>query len=179
MKTEKSLAVQTAETFPKEIGGRVIAFQKQCHDAAEDQIKLTNLAREIGLLVKEWAGGQITFGFFQEHKDALPKQVSFEMLKTFSSIATKLPDVVSKLDDARRVWQMEFQAAGLLQISERQAQQTASQRTKFMFLVNCIGRLRMVIVEWLRDDPLDTWSADRKKNVKEQLKPLVEFFEKL
>jgi len=174
----KSLTIQTAEVFPKEIGALIIAWQKKCAEAAEDQIQLTNAARQIGLLVTEWSGGQITFGFFTEHKSELPKQVTFSMLKTFTSIAEKLPEAVSKLDDARRVWQMEFQAAGLLQIPERQLQ-TASQRTKFMELVNHIGSLRTVIVEWLRDDPLENWDSQRRANVKEQMKPLIEFYEKL
>jgi hypothetical protein len=180
MKTpkNKSLAVQTAEAFPKEIGALIIAWQKKCADAAADQIALTNDARKIGLLVSEWSGGQITFGFYQEHKSELPKLATFAMLKTFSSIASKLPEAAIKLDDVRRAWQMNFEAAGLLQIPERQPQ-IASQRTRFMELVNTIGRLRAVIVEWLRDDPLENWDEDRRANVKEQMKPLIEFYEKL
>jgi hypothetical protein len=180
MKTpkSKSLTLQTAEAFPKEIGALIIAWQKKCADAAADQIALTNDARKIGLLVSEWSGGQITFGFFQEHKATLPKVVTFDMLKKFSSIASKLPEAARTLDDARRVWQMEFQAAGLLQIPERQPQ-AASQRTRFMEMINIIGRLRAVIVEWLRDEPLVNWDADRRANIKEQMKPLIEFYEKL
>lgn len=171
----KSLTVQTAEAFPKEIGALIIAWQKKCDTAATDQIQLTNEARQIGLLVQEWFGGQISFGFYQENKAKLPKEITFEMLKTFSSIANKLPQPASKLDDARRVWQMEFQAAGLLQIPERQPQ-SASGTTRFMHLVNRIGALRAVIHEWLRDEPLESWDDDLRSNVKEQMKPLVEDF---
>ena len=48
-----------------------------------------------------------------------------------------------------------------------------------MEMINIIGRLRAVIVEWLRDEPLVNWDADRRANIKEQMKPLIEFYEKL
>ncbi len=178
MKTE-SLEVQAAEKTAKEIGELVVAFQKKCATVADEQIEITNDARRIGLMVQEWTGtDQITFGFFQAHKAALPKKVTFEMLKTFSSIATRLTDAVSTLDDVRRVWQPTFQTAGLLQIPERQPQ-SVSQTTPFIDLVNRIGAVRLALAQWTRDEPLEDWEQDRRANVKEQMKPLVEFYETL
>ena len=141
-----SLKIQAAEITPATIGAAICEFQKKCAGHAESQIALTNEARKIGLLVQSWTGHeQISFEFFNRHKAELPKQVSFQSLKTFVAIANKLPGAVKRLDDARRAWQQTFLAAGLMELPERTERQKPADMTHYMELVNRLGNVRNVI----------------------------------
>ncbi len=180
MKTEKSLKVQASEITPKTIGAAIVEFQKKCASHAASQIALTNEAREIGLLVQSWCGHtQMNFDFWQRHRTELPKKVTFEMLKTFVAIATRMPDTVEKLEDARRVWQLDFQAAGLLQIPERIERQHQTSVSHYSELLNRIGAVRNVLVEWNRDEPFETWNPETRQTVAAQIKPLADFYRQL
>lgn len=181
MKTDKSsLQVQAAEITSKTIGAAIVSFQKKCAGHAASQIALTNEARRIGLLVQTWCGHeQMNFEFWQKHKTELPKDVSFGMLKTFISIATRVPDAVDNLEDARRVWQPSFQAAGLLEIPERTEQQQQSSISRYAELVNRIGNVRNVLADWNRDEPFETWNIETRQAVAGQIKPLAELYRQL
>lgn len=177
---KNTLEVQAAEALPKQIGDLVLAFQAKCASLAAGQVQITNDAREIGLLVQSWTGHeQMTLGFFVQHQRELPNQITFEMLKTFIAIARRVPEEVTQLTDARRVWQLDFMAAGLLSLPQRTKQQARSTTTKFMDFVNRIGAVRHVLVDWNRDEPFETWNAETREAVKAQLRPLAEFYESL
>jgi hypothetical protein len=175
-----SLKTKASEVTPQTIGAAICDFQKKCAGHAESQIALTNEARKIGLLVQAWTGHeQISFDFFNRHKAELPKQVSYQSLKTFVAIANKLPGAVKRLDDARKVWQATFESAGLLELPERSVPQKRADMTHYMELVNRLGNVRNVIADWLRDEPAETWNAETRKAVAAQIKPLADFYRQL
>lgn len=180
MKTDKSLQSKTAEAMPQTIGAAILEFQKKCTTVAASQIELTNEARRIGLLVQSWCGhDQMNFQFWENHRAELPKGVSFEMVKTFVAIARRVPDEVEKLEDARRVWQMDFQAAGLLELPERTERQQPASLPRFVQLMNTIGNARNVLADWNRDEPFEAWSGETRQAVAAQLKPLAELYREL
>lgn len=175
-----SIKTQAAEITPATIGAAIIAFQKKCEGHAASQVALTNQAREIGLLVQSWTGHeQVSFEFYNRHKAELPKQVSFQSLKTFVAIANKLPGAVKRLDEARKVWQATFESVGLLELPERTAPQKAAAMTHYMELVNRLGIVRNVIADWLRDEPAETWNMETRQAVAAQIKPLADFYRQL
>lgn len=176
----KSLQTLAAEVTPATIGAAIVAFQNKCNGHAEAQISLTNEAREIGLLVQAWCGHeQLSFEFWQRHRSELPKEVSYSMLKTFVSISHRLPSKADKLEDARRVWQQTFESVGLLEITERTEAHKSSAVTRYTKLINQLGVLRNLLVDWNRDEPFESWSADTRASVAGQLKPLAELYQRL
>jgi hypothetical protein len=176
----KSLQIRAAEITPATIGTSILEFQKKCARHAETQIALTNEARAIGVLLQAWCGHeQMSFEFWQRHKGELPKQVSFAMLKTFVSIAHRLPDNVDKLAAARRVWQQTFESVGLLEIPERTETQKAGSVPRYTELVNRLGIVRGVLAEWNRDEPFETWNDETRAAVAGQLRPLAELYHAL
>lgn len=178
--THPTLEVQAAEMLPREIGALVLAFKAKCADLAESQIEITNEARKIGLTIQAWCKHeQLTLGFYCQHQSELPKEVTFTMLKQFVAIARKLPAKATDLTDARKVWQMDFQAAGLLELPERTTAQTKSTITPYADLVNRIGSVREVLVGWNRNQPFETWPDETRAAVRMQLAPLVELYESL
>lgn len=175
-----SIKTQAAEITPATIGAAIIAFQKKCEGHAASQVALTNQAREIGLIIQTWTGHeQISFEFWNRHKAELPKQVSFQSLKTFVAIANKLPGTVKRLDEARRAWQQTFLAAGLMELPERTERQKPADMTHYMELVNRLGNVRNVIADWLRDEPAENWNAETRRAVAAQIKPLADFYRQL
>jgi hypothetical protein len=181
MTTNQSLQSQAAEKFPEEIGARIIAFKDRADSLAADHVALTNEARHIGRLVQAWcAHEQLTLGFFEARRQSLPPAVTFEMLKTFASIASRLGNKpAAVIADCRRSWQQEFQAVGLLQIPERSGPQVRHVVSPFVEFVNHLGATRGVLARWNRDEPFQNWSAETREAVRGQLRPLVDFYEAL
>lgn len=179
MKTK--LEIEAAEILPQEIGNRVLAFERKCVGVAEMQVDLTNEARLIGLMIQQWTGGhqQISFEFFQRHERQLPKECTFERLKTFTHIANRLPQPATRVEQTRQVWQLEFQAGGVLEPSHRVAPQQRAITTPYTQFVNAVGDVRNIIVRWNRDQPIDSWDDETRASVKAQLQPLIELHQRL
>ena len=178
---KNTLEIQAAEILPQEIGNRILDFERKCAGVAEMQIDLTNEARLIGLMVQQWTGGhkQIDFEFFQRHQHQLPKACTFERLKKFVHLANRLPEPATHIEQTRRVWQMEFQAGGMLALPERTEPQQRIGVSPYTELVNAIGIVRNIIVRWDRDQPLRSWDAETRLNVKLQLQPLMDLHREL
>lgn len=165
---------QLQKGFATEIKERFESFVSRGKVLGEDMIGYTNEARAVGLLLKEWSGDQFTFDFFQANQSLLP--MSFQNAKAFVSVANRMEQPATSINDARHVWQLDFQAAGLLVIPESFAQHKSIAVAPAVKLSNRIGVVREIIHDWVEDAPVEDWDADTRDTVAGQLKPLVDFY---
>lgn len=139
-------------------------------------VEFTNDARELGILIKQWCGEQITFDFYHKNKDECA--VPLDRLKAFISIANRMQEKATTLEDAKPFIQSDFQAAGLLTMPE-QAPQRSIAPTPFVEFTNRLVNVREVINKWTSAEPVDRWDQATRLQVKGQLKPFIELYAKL
>lgn len=165
---------QLQSSFVTEIKQRFESFVAKGKVLGDDLVSYTNEARAVGLLLKEWSGDQFTFDFFKANESVLP--MSFQNAKAFVSVANRMEQPATTINDARHVWQLDFQAAGLLVIPESFAQHKAIAVAPAVKLSNRIGVVREIIHDWVEDTPVEDWDDDTRDTVAGQLKPLVDFY---
>jgi hypothetical protein len=156
-----------------EINKRYAEYEVKAAAVANSCIDLTNEARAIGILVKEWCREQLTFEFYFKNKSQC--DVPFDRLKAFVSIANRLADKAESPEDAKPFIQVDFQAAGLLTMPEQAPQQSIAV-TPFVELTNRLGVVREVIKKWTDSAPVASWDDMTREQVKGQLRPLVELY---
>ena len=153
------------------------AFEKQGRALGESLVEHVNTGRQIGLLLKEWQGReQVTFEFFHRHQEQLP--FAFDTAQRFVSMANRMPGPAESVDDARRVLQLDFQAAGLLNLPER-GPQIAHAPTGFVMFVGALGAAKERFLKWTDDEPVEQWPPASRETVRAKLRPFVELYERL
>lgn len=169
-----STELQTA--LLAEINRRYEEHQSKGIQVGNSLVEFTNDARELGILIKQWCGEQITFEFFHKNKDQCA--VPLDRLKAFISIANRMQEKATTLEDAKPFIQSDFQAAGLLTMPEQTPQRSIAP-TPFVEFTNRIGNAREVVNKWISNQPVEQWDQATRLQVKGVIKPFVELFEML
>lgn len=130
--------------------------------AADTKIKAANIAREMGIHLQELSGHvQINFQFFLGIQSQLPKEFCFESAKKCVMIANQFPKPLKTLEEAKRVEQITFQAAGLLEMPESRQLQYLSPVTPLTLFANTLGAAKERFQKWIEDEPMENWEKDR------------------
>lgn len=179
MKKETTMELPAA-AYPKEIGSLVREFISKSRAVAADKVALTNSARQIGLMISSWCGHeQPTFDFYQKHQAEIPAELTWDMVRTFVAISHKLAKPVERIEEVKQCWQLDFQAAGIMELPTRNAPQSRANVTDFILFTNKIANVRGCLVEWNTREPFEEWTDATRAAVKQQLQPLAEFYNEL
>lgn len=165
------------KSFASEIRERFNAFVTKGRAMRDDMVNHTNDCRAIGLLLKEWSNNQFTFDFYQKHEEVLVME--YKQAKAFISVANRMEEPAETIEDARMVWQLDFQAAGLLAVPESFAPQQSHYTAPAVKLMGKIRSVREVLSRWLEEKPADKWDDEERETVVGQLEPLVKFYEEI
>jgi hypothetical protein len=167
------------KSFKQQIARWYEKFESQGKDLAGGLVEHFNTARRIGILIQEWSGHeQITFTFFNAHQKELP--FSFDVAKHFVFLANRLDKPAKKLEDIPpRLWQMDFQAAGLLTLPDSVPHDRATALPIYVQFTKCLGDAKERFWKWTADEPVESRPADVKLDVKTELKPFVDLYARL
>lgn len=148
--------------------------------AAHAEIDGVNLAREIGVYLQELSGHeQLKMPFFQSIQAQLPAELDFAKAQKCVSLANNLSAPVKTLEEARRVSQMVFQAAGFLELAAPNETRKASAEPHLTVFVNTLCTARERFQKWMESEPVEKWPSERKESVKAEIKWAVELYQKL
>ncbi len=157
------------KTFESEIEQTHAEFISVGHLTGGNLIHLANLSRKIGITLREWCESENKQGSFS----------NLDAAKTFVNRANAMPEEAKTLADVRKFFQSDMVTAGLLELPQRTGPQTANRITPLTFFSTTLGTVKEKFFKWAEDEPLESWTPDRKFMVKSELKWAAELYAKL
>jgi uncharacterized alpha/beta hydrolase family protein len=142
--------------------------------AAKLLVKGANLARQVGIKMIEAAGHeQISFEWFHNHAEDLPKGMTFPALKKCVHIAKHFEGEIKDMNQVRQVQQSLFEAFGQADAPKRIEDQTPHESNPWSeFISGAASFTRMF--DDLDTDRMDDWGRDKLTKFVETTKPIVE-----
>ena len=163
--------------------------QKRALKIIDEEIGTVNDLRECGLALQQMAGTrtQMLFDIAGKefiHKEILPhlpEGVGMEHIQACIHIAKTVKEPIrtrEELNLARQEMQLAFVALGLLEAPRRKELQNAHARNLFSDFVSRTTGLNVLFDELEREEPMDTWPAEKLDEFLETTVPVAAKIEK-
>jgi len=159
--------------------------QKRAVKITDEEIGTVNDLRECGLALQQMAGTRTQMLFDMAGKEFirreilphLPAGVGLEHVQACVHIANNVPKPIQtreELNLARQEMQLAFVALGLIEAPRRKELQNAHARNLFSDFVSRTTGLTVLFDELEREEPMDTWPAEKLDEFLETSQPMKE-----
>jgi hypothetical protein len=169
---------KTESTLSREISDAYRQFQDAAQDVVELALSLENRRIKLGVLLQA-AKAQLGHGHFLKFiETSIP--FSGRTARNFMNYADAAGGKELENLDSLRAYNSLLIEWGLKQPPQGHGAQTLHDAPNFFITITkTLGQCRKVMADAFESRPLDAWSPDEKQQLREQIAPVVEFYNKL